>query len=121
PGVRLAPAGIHPGAAQRRPDPGRQPVARPPRRARRLTPSRAVNHRQGEPMNAVDRLWSHAETTPDAIAVRVGDQAWTYGHIRDLVTAWAQRLRDAGIERGDRVLLVAPTSQEFVVVHHAIL
>ncbi|GAA3534548.1 AMP-dependent synthetase [Aeromicrobium flavum] len=71
-------------------------------------------------MNTVDRLWSHADTTPDAIAVRVGDDSWTYGRLRDLIATWAGRLDRAGITAGDRVLLVAPTSQEFVVVHHAI-
>lgn len=72
-------------------------------------------------MNAVDRLWEHARNAPDSIALRVGEQSWTYGQVRDLVAAWAQRLTDAGIEPGDRVLLLAPTSQEFAVVHQAIL
>ncbi|MBC9227447.1 AMP-binding protein [Aeromicrobium sp. 636] len=71
-------------------------------------------------MNTVDRLWSHAENTPDAIAVRVADESWTYGRLRDLIATWAARLDRAGISAGDRVLLVAPTSQEFVVVHHAV-
>ncbi|SKB05462.1 class I adenylate-forming enzyme family protein [Aeromicrobium choanae] len=72
-------------------------------------------------MNAVDRLWDHARNAPDSIALRVGDQSWTYAQVRDLATAWADRLVRAEVQPGDRVLLVAPTSQEFAVVHQAIL
>src|SRR5680860_1187456 len=68
--------------------------------------------------NAVDRLWRHAEDTPDNIAVREGDRTWTYRELRDLIGSYAQRLVAADTKPGDRVLLVAPTSQEFVVAYH---
>lgn len=72
-------------------------------------------------MNAVERVWTHADEAPESIAVRVGDQSWTYARMRDLISAWAERLHRAGVGHGDRVLLVAPTSQEFIAVHHAVL
>lgn len=71
--------------------------------------------------NAVDRLWRHAEETPNNIAVREGDRTWTYRELRNLIGSYAQRLVAADTKPGDRVLLVAPTSQEFVVAYHAIL
>ena len=72
-------------------------------------------------MNAVAQFWRHAEATPEAIAVRVGDDSWDYAQLREGVGAWAARLIAAEVKPGDRVLVVAPTSHEFIVVHHAIL
>lgn len=72
-------------------------------------------------MNVVDFVWSYAKVNPDAIALREGDQTWTYAQFRDQVSAWSARLLEAGIQPGDRVLLSVPTSHEFAKVYHAIL
>lgn len=71
--------------------------------------------------NAVHKFWHHADQTPDQVALREGDRSWTYGVLRDQIQSYAQRLTAAGIKPGERVLLVAPTAQEFVVAYHAIL
>jgi long-chain acyl-CoA synthetase len=72
-------------------------------------------------VNIADVLWAERTDDADRPALRVGDRSWT----RDEVAAWAElfagRLTDAGVTPGDRVLLAAPTSVEFVVAYHAVL
>ncbi|GAA2073497.1 long-chain fatty acid--CoA ligase [Aeromicrobium halocynthiae] len=71
--------------------------------------------------NAVDRIFHHAEHTPDHVALRFEDRAWTYAALRDQVVEYAARLEEAGVVPGDRVLLVAPTGPEFVIAYHGLL
>lgn len=66
-------------------------------------------------------LFATARRVPTRCALRVGSRSWTYAELAGLVSAAALRLRAAGVREGDRVLLVAPTSAEFVVVYHGIL
>src|SRR6202000_2326181 len=49
-----------------------------------------------------------------AVALRSGAEDWTYGRLRDGAARVAGGLRAAGVEPGDRVLLVAPSVPEFV-------
>lgn len=70
--------------------------------------------------NVADAVYEHAGSTPDRVAVRSGDRAVTYGELRDLVGAFARRVREAGVEPGDRVLLVAPTVPEFVAAYYGL-
>ncbi|WP_375001672.1 class I adenylate-forming enzyme family protein [Aeromicrobium sp. CTD01-1L150] len=72
-------------------------------------------------VNAVDSIWQHAERAGDRAALRVGDRTWTYADLRDQVSAWADRFAAAGVARGDRILLVAPSSAEYVPAYHGIL
>ena len=58
---------------------------------------------------------------PERSALRVGDRSWTYAELAGLVSAAARELVDAGVPVGGRVLLVAPTSAEFVVAYYGIL
>lgn len=60
-----------------------------------------------------------AELTPDAPAVRRGEQTWTYQDLRTRSAAYAQWLRGRGVGRGDRVLLLAPHAIETTALVHA--
>ncbi|GAA4707988.1 long-chain fatty acid--CoA ligase [Pseudonocardia yuanmonensis] len=74
-----------------------------------------------EPAGVVAGLFATAQRLPDRCALRVDDRAWTYAELTELVSAAATLLGAAGVQAGDRVLLVAPTSVEFVVAYHGIL
>ncbi|GAA2902438.1 long-chain fatty acid--CoA ligase [Pseudonocardia halophobica] len=74
-----------------------------------------------EPQDVVAALFGTAQRVPTRCALRVGDRAWSYAELAGLVSAAAVRLAAAGARAGDRVLLVAPTSAEFVVAYHGIL
>ncbi|MBC5786062.1 acyl--CoA ligase [Ramlibacter sp. USB13] len=50
-----------------------------------------------------------------------GARRWTWGELDALSTRLAVGLRQAGVEPGDRVVLVAPNRAEFVVATHAAL
>jgi long-chain acyl-CoA synthetase len=71
--------------------------------------------------NAVQNIWRHADATPGNVALREGDQTWTYGELRSGVGRAAAELRRRGVGLGDRVLMVLPTSAEFVFVYHGVL
>ena len=53
---------------------------------------------------------AHARTTPDKVAIVCGAQRVTYGALEARVNRAARVLDHMGIERGDRVLLVARNS-----------
>ncbi|QGK68999.1 AMP-binding protein [Allosaccharopolyspora coralli] len=63
--------------------------------------------------------WEHAGSAPNAVALRAGDEVWTYAQLRDASAAFGGELRALGARPGDRVLLVAPTVAEFVVAYLA--
>lgn len=71
--------------------------------------------------NAVAPLWSHAQARPDEVALRIDDREWTFGELRDHSARWAARLVDAGLQRGERVLLAAGTRASWVFAYHGIL
>ncbi|WP_277454413.1 AMP-binding protein [Janibacter sp. DB-40] len=71
--------------------------------------------------NTVRLVWTWAEQTPDALALREGDRSWTYAQLRDGVRGAMAELATRGVGRGDRVLVVLPTSAEFVLTYHAVL
>ena len=71
--------------------------------------------------NLADAIFEHARTTtrpgwPCGPATRV----MTYGELRDRVASYAGRVAAAGIEPGDRVVLIAPTVPEFVVAYYGL-
>jgi long-chain acyl-CoA synthetase len=70
--------------------------------------------------NAAEPVWGHASATPDRIALRGAGEAWTYAMLRDRAAAVAGCLLEAGIEPGDRVLLVAPSVPEFAGAYYGI-
>lgn len=71
--------------------------------------------------NVVRNIWEHAESTPEHIALRADDQAWSYAELQANVARAALGLKDRGVNRGDRVLMVVPSSAEFVFVYYGIL
>jgi len=73
--------------------------------------------------NAALPLWQHARSTPVRTALYgAADQEWDYATLGEHVAGIAARLQaEAGIEPGDRVLLIAPSTPEFVAAYYAIL
>lgn len=70
--------------------------------------------------NLADAVFAHAAEDPTRAAVRAGEASVSYGELRDLVAAYAGQVIAAGVRPGDRVLLVAPTSPEFVVAYYGL-
>ncbi|HYM61801.1 MAG TPA: AMP-binding protein [Thermoanaerobaculia bacterium] len=71
-------------------------------------------------------LWHRAELTPERPHVFVRDtdgieQVVTYGQLLSNARAVAGGLRDRGVNRGDTVALMLPTSVEFLYAFHGIL
>ncbi|MEY8828905.1 class I adenylate-forming enzyme family protein [Sedimentitalea sp. XS_ASV28] len=54
-----------------------------------------------------------AERTPGAIALRFGDQEWTYADLTREVDLWAAAMLAAGIRKGDRVAMLSTPRPEF--------
>ena len=63
------------------------------------------------------RLW------PEAIALVDGatDAEYTFARLHEAVRGMARALQDEGIEKGDRVAIVAPNSPEWIVVFQGAL
>jgi long-chain acyl-CoA synthetase len=73
--------------------------------------------------NAALPLWQHSRSTPERTALYgTQDQEWDYATLGGHVAEIAARLQaEAGIMPGDRVLLIAPSTPEFVAAYYAIL
>ncbi|GAA1237324.1 long-chain fatty acid--CoA ligase [Janibacter melonis] len=71
--------------------------------------------------NAASLVWAGAQERPDAVALREGDRSWTFAQLREGVRGAAAELARRGVRPGDRVLVVVPTSAEFVLTYHALL
>jgi amino acid adenylation domain-containing protein len=61
-----------------------------------------------------DILDRTAQRHPDRSALRRGATSWTYAALRRHSLAWADRLRELGVERGDRVLIAHPHAPQTV-------
>ncbi|GAB7004944.1 long-chain fatty acid--CoA ligase [Nocardioides sp. AN3] len=72
-------------------------------------------------MNTARALWASAQRHRDRPALRTAEGTWSYRSVAEASAAFADRLRKSGVRPGDRVLLVAPTSPEFVVAYFGIL
>jgi long-chain acyl-CoA synthetase len=62
-----------------------------------------------------------ARRDPDAVAVRLGEVALTYGGLEQSAARASAMLRDRGVERGDRVGLMLPNVLAFPVLYYGIL
>jgi long-chain acyl-CoA synthetase len=71
--------------------------------------------------NATQAIWTHAQAQPEAVALRVDGDEWTFRDLRDETTRWAGRLLQAGVNPGDRVLLAGRTQADWVFAYHGIL
>ncbi|NHN49342.1 acyl--CoA ligase [Halostella sp. JP-L12] len=66
-------------------------------------------------MNYVSYVRLQAQAQPQAVAVRRGEETWTYEELLDDVKRAANVLANHGIDHGDIVALALPNSYEFVV------
>lgn len=57
-----------------------------------------------------------ADRVPEAIALRFGDQQWSYRELDGLANAAADLLADRGVGPGDRVALMTSTRPEFPIL-----
>ena len=73
--------------------------------------------------NAALPLWEHSRSAPERTALYgTADQEWDYATLGGHIAGLAARLRaEARIMPGDRVLLIAPSTPEFVAAYYAIL
>ena len=62
----------------------------------------------------------HAQRAPGSLAIAGPDQELTYEQLYALATRAASTLKADGVQRGDRVLLVAPSVPEFAVYYFAL-
>jgi long-chain acyl-CoA synthetase len=65
-------------------------------------------------MNIVRAVQNSAQLHADRVAWRFGDREASYSSLRDRVSRLAAGLHDAGLRRGDRVVLFLPNSPELV-------
>ncbi len=71
------------------------------------------------PMTPGDWLRSRAQTTPDKTAVVVGDRAWSWRELDELVDRLCVQLETEGVVPGDHLALRLPNSLSFVLAAHA--
>ncbi len=55
-------------------------------------------------MNVAEPTWRHAGERPAAVALRAGEEEWSYRRLRDAAAASRAVSLAAGIEPGDRIL-----------------
>lgn len=70
--------------------------------------------------NVFDPVLRHAQESPDSTAIRHSTGNTTYARLRDDVLRLSAVIRDHGVRHGDRVLLSATTSPEFVLAYLAV-
>jgi len=70
-------------------------------------------------VNIVSRVWAHADTEPDRVAVR-SPRTITFEQLRATNRRVAGAVRAAGLQPLDRVLFIAPTIPEFPEVYYGL-
>ncbi len=76
-----------------------------------------------EPLNLAGVLragWTHARSGP-ALTTPSGRTIWTYADLEDRAASFAGALRDAGLERGDRLITTAGKSPDAIALYLAAL
>lgn len=63
---------------------------------------------------------AHADATPDRLAVKDDRRSWSYAELAAAVTVRSAELRAAGLVAGDRIMVVAENSGDFLVTATAI-
>ncbi len=71
--------------------------------------------------NLVTEVGSTAEERPESSAVVLGDHRFDYAELWEEIGAFADGLRAAGVESGDRVALYLPNLPQFVIAFHGTL
>lgn len=69
--------------------------------------------------NVADGMLRHAALSPDAVALRANASRMSYSELDNDTAIFGGLLRDKGVRAGDRVLLIAPTTPEFVIAYLA--
>ncbi|HEY7951111.1 MAG TPA: long-chain fatty acid--CoA ligase [Solirubrobacterales bacterium] len=72
-------------------------------------------------LNLASLLTESAERSPEAPAIRLGDNELGYGQLDDLSARLATLLREKGFESGDRVGVMLPNVPEFPVAYYGVL
>ena len=57
---------------------------------------------------------------PDKTAVVYGERRYTYGDLEGRVNRLASRLKDAGLEKGDRVAFLCPNTPPMLDAHFGV-
>ena len=65
-------------------------------------------------------IYEHSQTMPEKTALIATDHTLTYKTLWDLVAGMAQVLKDKGLEKGQRVILEADHTAEFLVMCYGI-
>ena len=65
-------------------------------------------------------LATRTETTPDALALIIGQQRWSFRLLYQLVRRYTQLLVEAGVEPGDRVAVLTPSGLPYVCLVYAL-
>ncbi len=71
-------------------------------------------------LTPVSFLRRSAYVFPEKVAVVHGDRRYTYGEFEERVDRLASRLRDAGLQKGDRVAFLAPNIPPLLEAHFAV-
>ena len=72
-------------------------------------------------MNLAANLAATAARLPDAIAVKIDDEEWTYARLADAAARFTAHLRSTGIRPGDRIALSLPSVPAFPIVYYGAL
>ena len=67
----------------------------------------------------LDWLKERAYTTPDALALLIGEQQWTYGELDRLVDGYARHLQRLRLAPGEKVATLLPAALPAVCLVHA--
>jgi fatty-acyl-CoA synthase len=65
-------------------------------------------------------LWRSTQVFADKTAVIDGDERWTYAQLFDRCTRLAAALREAGVQAGERVAVLAPNTHVLLESHYGV-
>lgn len=69
----------------------------------------------------VDALLAAVDSNPDQVAIRSGAAGLSYADLLAAAARLGHRLREAGVQPGDRVALALPNTPAYAVAHYATL
>jgi long-chain acyl-CoA synthetase len=72
-------------------------------------------------LNLASTVSDSAGRTPDAVAVRLGENALTYAELDERSARLATLLRGRGLQQGDRVGVMLPNVLEFPIAYYGVL
>ncbi len=73
------------------------------------------------PLNLASLLTESAKRTPDAPAVRLGEEELSYGELEERSACLATMLRKEGVRQGDRVGVMQPNVPGFAIAYYGVL